>query len=97
MKLLLIALMFAGIAFADKAQAESAVASGVAQCRAQGASCTVTATYTEMGWLWKNGVPVNNTTVTVTAKVEAPKAPPPPVQTVIVYVSPFLFPPVVTR
>lgn len=86
--------MFAGFALADgKSDAEAAVASAAAACKAQQIGCTVSASYTEMGWLWKNGVPVNNTTVVIKATVPAPKpqAPPAPAPVVIIG-SPFLFP-----
>ena len=90
MKHILIAAMFAGLALADgKSDAEAAVAAAAEKCKAQGVSCTVSASYTELGWLWKNGVPVNNTTVTVTATV---KAPPPPPAPVVIIASPFIYP-----
>jgi len=89
---LIVLVMFAGLARADgKSDAEAAVASAAALCRAQQIGCSVSASYTEVGWLWKNGVPVNNTTVVVKATVEAPKPappPPPPPQPVFVYVYP---------
>lgn len=68
---------------ADSSEAALAAAKTLLACQQAGQSCRVTYQETTTGWLWKNGVPVNSSTTTVTREVKAPAPPPPPA--VVVY------------
>lgn len=46
------------------------------QCRSRGETCKVTYTETTVGWLWKDGRPVNNETTVIVRKTAPPKRQP---------------------